>query len=511
MQKRKTAILLALALSLTAVFTACGSSKDGSSQAKPESQADAGDQADATDQAGAGDQADAESGRETDAATETAGSDAQDAQAIADKFHIELKEVGSVRGKDDYKLTHGGLVHVEGENYTFCDLKGNIVDNRPLEDIAYLGWDLYSVTFRDDGEINSTGLVTAEGEVLIPFDAAIVTFPDEQTEDVRPRYILVFTGTEETTNKDEALYYSTDREYAFSPNEEDKFYKGFLRIFDLETREYVNGLEFEKGYHYDFAQVGDNILVKVGDKAVVYSPEGNPVYTEQTSLSYNSSYLLDEIDNKYVIMDADGNQLSASDAYTSVLDYNSDYFLLHNDKTSVINANGKPVLNGEWDTIYVENKDRFRVKNNGDAADSLVIADGSVIASDSGTFGFDPLGFIGYGKSENYTLITPGNRIIKNLEDNSGKLFFTRDDKASYLILNTGEFTSANGCDSRGVLTGVIALENADHKFNLVDAFTGEELIGFKYDGVGYINNDYIYCEDGDDIVIYKVNIVPEY
>ena len=272
MQKRKTAILLALALSLTAVFTACGSSKDGSSQAKPESQADAGDQADATDQAGAGDQADAESGRETDAATETAGSDAQDAQAIADKFHIELKEVGSVRGKDDYKLTHGGLVHVEGENYTFCDLKGNIVDNRPLEDIAYLGWDLYSVTFRDDGEINSTGLVTAEGEVLIPFDAAIVTFPDEQTEDVRPRYILVYTGTEETANKDEALYYSTDREYAFSPNEEDKFYKGFLRIFDLETREYVNGLEFEKGFHYDFAQVGDNILVKVGDKAVVYSP-----------------------------------------------------------------------------------------------------------------------------------------------------------------------------------------------------------------------------------------------
>ena len=145
------------------------------------------------------------------------------------------------------------------------------------------------------------------------------------------------------------------------------------------------------------------------------------------------------------------------------------------------------------------------------SADSLVTADGSVIASDSGTFGFDPLGFIGYGKSENYTLITPGNRIIENLEDNSGKLFFTRDDKASYLILNTGEFTSANGCDSRGVLTGVIALENADHKFNLVDAFTGEELIGFKYDGVGYINNDYIYCEDGDDIVIYKVNIVPEY
>ena len=353
--------------------------------------------------------------------------------------------------------------------------------------------------------------MTAEGEVLIPFDAAIVTFPDEQTEDVRPRYILVFTGTEETTNKDEALYYSTDREYAFSPNEEDKFYKGFLRIFDLETREYVNGLEFEKGYHYDFAQVGDNILVKVGDKAVVYSPEGNPVYTEQTSLSYNSSYLLDEIDNKYVIMDADGNQLSASDAYTSILDYNSDYFLLQNNKKSVINADGKPVLNSEWDTIYNENKDRFRVKNDGDTADSLVTADGSVIASDSGTFGFDPLGFIGYGKSENYTLITPGNRIIENLEDNSGKLFFTRDDKASYLILNTGEFTSANGCDSRGVLTGVIALENADHKFNLVDAFTGEELIGFKYDGVGYINNDYIYCEDGDDIVIYKVNIVPEY
>ena len=34
--------------------------------------------------------------------------------------------------------------------------------------------------------------------------------------------------------------------------------------------------------------------------------------------------------------------------------------------------------------------------------------------------------------------------------------------------------------------------------------------MGFEYDEVDDVNDDYIYYEDGDDIVILKVVIVPE-
>ena len=46
---------------------------------------------------------------------------------------------------------------------------------------------------------------------------------------------------------------------------------------------------------------------------------------------------------------------------------------------------------------------------------------------------------------------------------------------------------------------------------NYADVFTGEELTGFDYDTIVSFNNDYIFCTTGDDIVILKVVIVPEY
>ena len=40
--------------------------------------------------------------------------------------------------------------------------------------------------------------------------------------------------------------------------------------------------------------------------------------------------------------------------------------------------------------------------------------------------------------------------------------------------------------------------------------FTGEELLGFDYDDADDLNGDYICLKQGDDILIYKVVIVPE-
>ena len=98
--------------------------------------------------------------------------------------------------------------------------------------------------------------------------------------------------------------------FAIMANEEDTFYKGTLKVFDLEARKYVDGLEFTKGSDSSFAQVGDNILTDLGDKDTVYSPDGKAVYTEQGSLYYNSEYLQDRIDLETVIMDANGKELS---------------------------------------------------------------------------------------------------------------------------------------------------------------------------------------------------------
>lgn len=541
MKRRKTAILLALALSVTAAFTACGgSSQGGSSQGKAEEQTEAAEQADASDaeQAEAADQTQADAAAaepaqaaaEADQATDTAAAEQAQPAALAapaqgsqpaalaapavpaaDKFHVELEEVGRFSGKNDYRVTYDSIVHNEGDHVTFCDFNGNPVDERPLLNMDYLGWGLYSVTVQIEGDVNSTGLVDAEGDVLIPFDAAIVKFPNAHPRDVRPRYILVMTGTEQTTDQEEALFFVTSRQFAITANDDDIFYKGTLRVFDLEARQFVSGLEYTRGTDTDFAQVGENILVDMDGAKTLYAPDGTAVYTKQGSLNYNYKYISDRIDATTVFMDANGSQLYSTDAITNMVNYYSEYVMVYNNgKYSVMNAKGEPVLDSEWDYIYGEDKDRFRVKNNGDAVYSLVARDNTVIASGPNMFEGDPLGFITFGENKNYSVVTPGNRVIEGLDNDSDENVFTKYDETSYLVLNTGEFVPADGNDIDGIGKGVIALENEDGKTALVDAFTGQELMGFEYDEVDDVNDDYIYYEDGDDIVVLKVVVVPE-
>lgn len=519
MTRRKTAILLALCLGVTTAFTACGGSSGSSSQpaadqAKEDEQAAdtaAADQA--ADKAADQTAADQTAGQAADqtASAQTGAGQAAAIQSNPDKYHVELEEVGRVSGKKDYKITYDSLLHIDTDHFTFCDFKGNPVDDRSLMNMEYLGWGLYSVTVQIDGEVNSTGLVNAEsGEVLIPFNAAIIEFPRSHTTTERPRYVLVLTGTEQTENQDEALFFATDRQFAIMAQDGDVFYKGTLKIFDLETKQFVNGLEYPQGTDSDFAQVGDNILVDLGDKAVIYSPDGKEVYTEKGSLYYNYKYMADRIETTNVIMDANGSEVSKTEAILNVLDYNSEYFQQYNNgKYTVINAAGTPVLNGEWDYIYGENQGRFRVKNNGDTAYSLVAPDGSVVASGPNMFEGDPLGYLAFGENKNYTVVTPGSRVIEDIESDSDNLVYTKDDGASYLVLNTGEFAAAGG-DLDDVAKGVVALEDSNGKHSLVDAFTGAELLGPDYEEIDDLNDDYFYLEDGDDIVIYKPVIVPE-
>ena len=488
MKKKNTAILLALILSMTAAVQAAAAAPGAAAQPAPPAQQAA-----------------------QPATLAQPAAQAAEENVIPDKFHVEIEEIGRVDRKKDYRIAYDSLLRIDGTRYTFCDFKGNPVDDRSLQNMDYMGWGLYSVTVQVDNDINCTGLVDAEGGVLIPFDAAIIKFPYQHTEAVRPRYVLVFKGTERTSDKNEALFYATARQFAIMANDDDLFYKGTLQVFDLEARQYVSGLEFAHGTDSDFAQVGDNILVDVDNKATLYSPDGKTVYTEKGSIYYNYKYFMDRVDGQSIIMDANANVLCTTPDILNQIDYESEYWSKYNNSQyTAINSKGETVLDGVWYSIYGETKDRFRVKNVGDANYSLVAKDNSVIASGPNMFEADPLGYQCFGETRNYSVVTPGNRIYEGLEESNENLVFTKEDDAYYLVLNTGEFVSANDCDLDDVGRGVIALENDDDKYAAIDAFTGKELLGFEYDEIDDINGDYFYAKDGDEIIIYKIVIVAE-
>lgn len=550
MKRRRTAILLALGLSFTAVFSsACGSSQASSTaDAEPAAEETAPEEANEQEQGevaqveqnadqALNDEADSaltplenptadesaeESAQSTDAQADANAADAQadaaaDATAAAQpavpvsgNFHCELTEAGGYDNDGSYRVTYDSLVHFEGEDAKFCYYDGSNADSRPLSNMEYMGWGLYSVSVKGD-DINCTGLVNVDGEVIIPFEAAIIEWPREHPVKKQPRYVLVFTGTETTDNESEALFFATDRMFAIMANEEDTFYKGTLKVFDLEARKYVDGLEFTKGSDSSFAQVGDNILTDLGDKDTVYSPDGKAVYTEQGSLYYNSEYLQDRIDLETVIMDANGKELSRTESILSVIAYNSPYFQKYEDsKYTVIDSTGATVLGTPWSYIYDESLTRFRVKNDGDSDYSLVAADNTLIAQSDKLYAADSLGFFAYGDTDNYSLITPDSRTYEGLAGDTEELFFTKDDDSSYLVLNSGEFADCPGSDADGILKGVFRVQNDDGKYALYDTFTGEELLGFEYDEIKKVNSDYIYAVKDGSATIYKLTVTPD-
>ena len=546
MKRRRTAILLALGLSFTAVLSsACGSSQASSTadaapaveETEPEEEATEQEQGEVAqveqsadqalnDEGNAGlapldNQTADESAQSTDAQADANAADAQaDANAdaapaqpaapVSGKFHCELTEAGGYDNDGSYRVTYDSLVHFEGEDAKFCYYDGSNADSRPLSNMEYMGWGLYSVSVKGD-DINCTGLVNVDGEVIIPFEAAIIEWPHDHPVKKQPRYVLVFTGTETTDDESEALFFATDRMFAIMANEEDTFYKGTLKVFDLEARKYVDGLEFTKGSDSSFAQVGDNILTDLGDKDTVYSPDGKVVYTGQSSLYYNSDCLMDRIDTEAVIMDSNGKEISRSDSVLNAISYNSPYFLKYQDsKYTVIDSTGATVLSTPWSYIYDESLTRFRVKNDGDSDYSLVAADNTLIAQSDKLYAADILGFFAYGDSDNYSLITPDNRIYEGLAGDTEELFFTKDDGSSYLLLNTGEFADCPGSDADGVLKGIFRVQNDDGKYALYDTFTGEELLGFEYDEIKKVNSDYIYAVKDGSATIYKLTVTPD-
>lgn len=546
MKRRRTAILLALGLCFTAVLSsACGSSQASSTadaapaveETEPEEEATEQEQGEVAqveqsadqalnDEGNAGlapldNQTADESAQSTDAQADANAADAQaDANAdaapaqpaapVSGKFHCELTEAGGYDNDGSYRVTYDSLVHFEGEDAKFCSYDGSNADSRPLSNMEYMGWGLYSVSVKGD-DINCTGLVNVDGEVIIPFEAAIIEWPHEHPVKKQPRYVLVFTGTETTDDESEALFFATDRMFAIMANEEDTFYKGTLKVFDLEARKYVDGLEFTKGSDSSFAQVGDNILTDLGDKDTVYSPDGKVVYTGQSSLYYNSDCLMDRIDTEAVIMDSNGKEISRSDSVLNAISYNSPYFLKYQDsKYTVIDSTGVTVLSTPWSYIYDESLTRFRVKNDGDSDYSLVAADNTLIAQSDKLYAADILGFFAYGDSDNYSLITPDNRIYEGLAGDTEELFFTKDDGSSYLLLNTGEFADCPGSDADGVLKGIFRVQNDDGKYALYDTFTGEELLGFEYDEIKKVNSDYIYAVKDGSATIYKLTVTPD-
>ncbi len=425
-----------------------------------------------------------------------------------------LEKVGEVPADAGYVRTYGGaLICVNNDNSVhMLAMNGEDVLGENLTDIEYIGHDLYVVRKVAD-DINNAGLVTADGKVLIDFEAGLIGWPRSSYSST-DRFLSVIYTTGETDNQDEAIMYATDSMFSLSPSDEDTLYTGYRRVFDLETGKFVENAENTLGDSYCVTPCGDSFFMEGDDGTKrLYSADGKVLYETTGYLSYvgNGSFYMS--DNGYHIYDDTGKETYTADSYLSLLEGPSNLYY-YTDSTSkgtvLIDMFGKEMGRLNVNSVYEEvSEGVIRVKSNGGAY-QLVDLTGTVLfdtGAESISKPDDLEGCFYASKGDGFSYYL-ANGQTGDVEKGYGFYFVgARSDESAYYCFADEDYTiTAGSRASNGDFLGTVECGEAYDKMGLIDCFTGETLLEERYSSLYKIGN-YLAAQDGETDVweIYKV------
>lgn len=365
---------------------------------------------------------------------------------------------------------------------------------------------VYSVRAYADG-INTTGLYTDDGTELIPCEAAIITpllFQWTDEAEKYTRFLYVIYGTEQTENENEAFFYATTKMFAIAPQDGDTFYKGYARIYDLETRKFVPDLTITNS-DSSAARPGGSIFKYEDEKhkTYVYNTDGKIVYETEASVEMGNGYFVVEYKNVY---DENGELLFKSDNYLNVVK-GSGLFLKDGD--TVRDMYGNKMFDIPED-IYIscESGGLFAVSNSNSKSCALYDVSGNAVYSaeldsypsykGNGIWEFYVSG------AEHMTYYLLNGKTVTSLDKSAYNLVLKSSDSKQLAPWNTPDkIVGITGSVSTTPIDTLMVerIESVDH---LIDCFTGEELVSAQ--NITVTKDGYVYAAQDDVMTVYKLN-----
>ena len=353
------------------------------------------------------------------------------------------------------------------------------------------------------------GLMDAEGNVIIDADQGVGIYREMGSK----RYIKAFFPEGETTDEKEAIYFVTANQFSFMPTENDTLYKGTVKIFDLETKKFLENTacKYEANYtdngdiisFYDdsknltFVKADDTKLdidsstsITGKDFFLKYESGKNTLYDHDMKKIFSTEDSVFELtDSPYYyrlrssesnldgVMSAKGRTL-IEPKYKSVYGLSANYLTYTNDtKYGLLKPDGTELTKDEYDFISMVSPGYFRAKRSSDGVSVLLDKTGKTIFEETDT---DKL----YALDENTPYIQKG-------------------DEYYYLVLSTGEFSLKVPSYGEYFGKGVLYIYDRENPA-IYDVVTGEKLLdGFEH---AYTAYGYVYVQTGDEITIYKVD-----
>lgn len=417
MKKRIVCVLFAASLMATAALAGCS----GGQSSAPAPASSAAPDAPAESNAAPAEQSSQQSAAQTD--------------AVMGK--LSAKKIGSVKlDTNDVEFTGSGYIYQIAGKYGVVSLDGTKDTGAKYEaakevDGSYSnkGYIAVRELSGDNKNVNTCGLVDKNGNEVLPCKYAGI-------EMLNDRYAKVITADKETTDKNAALIYFTDKMLSFSPDEGDIMYSGKWEVYDMTAKQLVKnatgtqpytvsakgqfiiftddkenrvtvdaaGLTINddkriyddgsymlekngKGEVYDAA---DRLLFSYDENAYEVSRYVEPYYIARTTdADYKHTYFL---------LDKQGNTVSKE--FSEELDYVTPAFVLSGKR--VCKLDGTQLFPNDYSTLKVDK--RYGDVYSASKSSNYVIFDknGTVLfANDSGEEGVNGSDFYAYKKTGN--------------------------------------------------------------------------------------------------------------
>jgi len=440
---------------------------------------------------------------------------------------ITLEKIGSITPQDEILFSKGDLsggwysigdficTSKEDGVFTMCDSEGNELENCMLVGASSPDYDGYVIILQKGELIPKSQLMTVSGDIIIPFSEINIEFLNE-------RFLEIIVPEAITENAAEAVLRTSSSLFSSVVQEGDVFFKGYKKVFDLKTGEYVNNIEFRSNDSDIFA-CGDTLYVKDDHEYnMILDSDGNIItegfkFCEVIGEMYKISF---DYDN-YALYDSNMNKVFEHPRTFTIYEIDNAKFLFEimsdtedNDFIKgVIDAYGNVLIEPKFDSIYEYNNGLFIVSienENGIKLNGLSDINGNLIAPcEYQTLIYENGFYKGKKQDETgYVLLNSDGNIIST--SSALDCFSYKESKGLYyvLALNTGEYQMEferkplEHLYAFGLLT---AYDKINNGYALFEYVNGTQLTEYDYEAFKY-HDGCIYALSGDTYTIYRIN-----
>ncbi len=424
-------------------------------------------------------------------------------------YRYKLKEVGSFAGdKNSVSFQYDGAIGFtdDGKPQLLGTDGAPLLDGAIIRGIEYWANGYYLVAL-DTDDINNVGLVSLTDGVIVPPEAATLSYATENPEDAR--FIEVVYATEETDNEDECFVYSTDSMFSLSVEEGDTMYKGYAKVFDLEAGAFVDGVEITNGSRNAMKDFGDAFVVEGDDETyTMYDPSGKEIWHTDYYPDFGAHSLAFSSDGKYRIIDGTGKETFVTDGWLNSITSTSDLYRLSlDDSEYIIDSVGNVVLEGSYESVISESHGIFCVKTDEDTT-AIVDATGAVLTDDVEEYTVSEIipGVVTYknGAGARCLCLSDG-RIIENVDGSMSDFDFYQDD--NHLVLKTGSYDvtlASTTVLDKALIRGHV--DSSSSLYALYDLFSGKELLDASYETIGWAGG-YVFAYKDGTWTVYQVQL----